>query len=131
MPNISIKGGSSLESAIDKALGGVELQVLYATKDAGKIAANKTVKDLRSLSPKRKGGYSRSWKVKNEGYDYIVYNSKYPGLTQLLEKGHDIVSHGQKVGYKEGTPHISTAESLGEYYFEKEVEANVKRRLGS
>lgn len=128
MDNVKVVGGS-LDEVIGKALQDAQGAVMFAAKDAAKIAANKTVKDLKSLSPKNKGGYRKGWRVKNEGFAYIVYNSTYPGLTHLLENGHDIVVNGRKVGHEAGKPHISTAESLGAFEFEKEVKKEIERRL--
>lgn len=128
MDNVNVVGGS-LDKVLSEVLKESEAAVMFASKDAAKQAAQKTLKDLKALSPHDRGGYRKGWKVKNEGFAYIVYNSTYPGLTHLLENGHDIVVNGAKVGHKNGTPHISTAESLGVFEFEKLVVKEIERRL--
>ncbi len=120
--NIKIVGASSIEEIIREDLKQSEIEILYASKDAAKKAANDTAKVLRQISPKRRGKYRKGWKVANEGYDYIVYNASLPGLTHLLEHGH---------GNAKPIEHIKTAESLGIYEFEKEVVNEINRRLSS
>jgi len=70
-------------------------------------ASKEGVKRLRKTSPKAKGGgkYARSWAVKREKGTFTIYN-KQPGLTHLLENGHDIVRNGRKVGRAPAYPHI-------------------------
>lgn len=128
MDNIVVRGGS-IEKIIEDALKESESAVMYASKDAAKMAADETVKALKKLSPKDSGKYRKGWKVKNEGVDYVVYNADAPGLAHLLENGHDVVVNGRKVGHTEGKPHIKTAESLGIYEFEKQVVKEIERRL--
>lgn len=127
--NVSIKGADSLSAAVEDLLSASETEVLYATKDAAKKAADSTVKMLKSNSKRRKGGYARGWKATNEGYDYVVHNAKFPGLTHLLENGHDIVVNGVKVGHYNGDGVIKIAEQYGIEDFEKLVKAEIERRL--
>lgn len=132
MPNVSVSGygGGSLDQAIANALSGVDAAVMLATKDAGKIAANSVAKELKATSPKRPSAkYAKSWKVKNEGNDYIVYNEKHYRLTHLLENGHDVIVNGKKVGRAKAYPHIKPAEQKGIALFEQEIKEQVERRL--
>ena len=81
-------------------------------KDAGeavKKTARKTVQRLKT-SPKKKGGYSKGWRSKVEegigaGSTAVIYNAKKPGLTHLLEKGHE----KRDGGFVRGIPHIEPA----------------------
>lgn len=82
-------------------------------KDAGeamKKMARKTVQRLKKTSPKKKGGYSKGWRSKVEegigaGSTAVIYNAKKPGLTHLLEKGHE----KRDGGFVRGIPHIEPA----------------------
>ena len=57
----------------------------------------------------KRGKYSKSWAVKKNKGQYIVYNKK-PGLTHLLENGHDIIRDGRKIGHAPAQPHIKPVE---------------------
>lgn len=105
-------------------------EVQIACDEAAKEAAEKTMRELKAASPKRKrgksAGYSRGWKVKRKEESglksFIVYNNKLPGLTHLLEYGHAKVGGG---GRTKANPHIKDAADSGEQFFVQEV----KRRL--
>ena len=62
---------------------------------------------LKETSPQAEGGgkYAKSWAVKKKKGTYTIYN-KQPGLTHLLENGHDVVVNGRKVGRAPAQPHI-------------------------
>ena len=128
MANVSIKGGS-LDDLIGGVLANSEAVVRAASKNAAKAAAQDTVKKLKATSPKRKGNYAKGWKSKYIDGSYVVYNSKYPGYTQLLEKGHDVVVNGKKVGHAPAQPHIKPAEQEGIREFEQKAIEEINRRL--
>ena len=130
MSDVNVKGASSIEDAVSEILGSAEYAVMEASYQASKKAAQETVKDLKKLSPKRRAGkYAKGWKAKKQDNGYIVYNGVLPGYTQLLEKGHDVVKNGKKVGRARASPHIKPAEVAGEYIFEQEVRKEIERRL--
>lgn len=129
MSNVSVKGGS-LDSQIGAILTQSEAVVRAASKDAAKKAASDTVKKLKATSPKNKGKYAKGWKSTYQDGAYIVHNATLPGYTQLLEKGHDVIKNGAKVGRAAAHPHIKPAETEGIKEFEKEVTEEVNRRLG-
>lgn len=128
MSNVTVKGGS-LEDQVMNLLNASEAVVRAASKDAAKKAANDTMKRLKKTSPKRKGNYAKGWKVTFQDGAYIVHNSKLPGYTQLLEKGHDVVVGGQKVGSAPAQPHIQPAEDSGISEFVFLAEEYIERRL--
>ena len=110
MSDVSIKGASSIADAMNEVLGSVEYAVMQSSEVASKKAAQEAVKDLKKMSPKRRAGkYAKGWKAKKQDNGYIVYNGVLPGYTQLLEKGHDIVRNGKKVGRAKAYPHIAPA----------------------
>lgn len=130
MSDVSIKGASSIADAMNEVLGSVEYVVMQSSEVASKKAAQEAVKDLKKMSPKRRAGkYAKGWKAKKQDNGYIVYNGVLPGYTQLLEKGHDIVRNGKKVGRAKAYPHIAPAEMAGEFVFEQEVRKEIERRL--
>lgn len=128
MSNVTVKGGS-LEAQISEMLSTSEAVVRAASKDAAKKAANDTMKLLKRTSPKKRGTYAKGWKVTYQDGSYIVHNSKLPGFTQLLEKGHDVISNGQKVGRAPAQPHIAPAEKTGADEFVSLAEEYIERRL--
>ena len=129
MANVTVKGGS-LDDLIGGILSESEAVVRAASKDAAKKTAQNTVRKLKATSPKRSGKYAKGWKSKYIDGSYIVYNSKLPGYTQLLEKGHDVVMYGKKVGHADAQPHIKPAEQEGIQEFEQKAIEEINRRLG-
>lgn len=131
MSNLEIKGGADLSEFFADLFKDCEAEINEATKTASKNVAEKSVKKLKSTSPKNKGHtkYAKSWKVKKIDDGYVVYN-ELPGLTHLLENGHDIVKNGVKVGRARAYPHIKPVEEEGKTLFVEEVTNEVNRRLG-
>ena len=76
-------------------------------------AGKRTASELRSVSPKgRKGKYASGWTKRRTDDDTVtVYNSKAPGLTHLLEKGHVIRNKKGYFGRAPAHPHIKPVEA--------------------
>ena len=77
----------------------------------GKEVARKGVKDLKKTSPKgvgsQKGHYADSWAVRSQKpkrsrSSNLIYNKEKPGLTHLLENGHQL----RQGGRAKPIPHI-------------------------
>ena len=88
-----------------------------------KKAAAQGVKELKETSPVRTGQYASGWTSKmEEGEDgtasVIVYNSKKPWLTHLLENGHLIKKTG---GRTKAFPHIYPAQENMQTLIESEL----------
>lgn len=137
LANITVKGGGTinggdLASQIKRITNACDAEILAATKEAGKIVSENTARNLRATSPKRSGAaYAKSWKAKFlGGTEYVVYNEKHYRLTHLLENGHDLISHGKKVGRVKAYPHIKKAETRAIEEYIDEVTKEVNRRLG-
>ena len=94
----------------------VELAALRIEEEVAKEA----VKKLNKTSPVnphshgRKGKhYQKDWYVDNRNkkhYSHIIIANRQYQLTHLLEKGHDIVRNGVKVGRSKAIPHIKPVE---------------------
>lgn len=127
--NVVVKGGD-LSSIFKDIEVKSEYEIIEATKVASKKAADEGVKRLKVTSPKSKGHskYAKSWKVKKIDDGYVIY-SDMPGLTHLLENGHDVIRNGIKVGRARAIPHIKPVEEETKNIFVDEVIKEVNRRL--
>lgn len=121
-----------LADAIMDAL--VEYKDLKETEleEIAREVAKEGTKKLKETSPKGdgdggpKGHYANAWSVKyersgNGKFRFTVYNSKKPGLTHLLEKGHQLWQGGKA----KAIPHIKPVET----WCNEEFERRVKLRL--
>lgn len=129
MNNITIKG-ASINKAVAEAHGLAEAVVIEASVKCSEKAAKHCVQLLKTALIGGTGKYRRGWKVKKEDRGAIVYQAAQPGLTHLLENGHDIIRNGVKIGEARAIPHIQAAEELSNKYFEEIVIDELKRRLG-
>lgn len=120
------------------ALGQIEHSANTALDDALRITASNAVQSLRNKNVGATGNrwkkYPKGWTVKKEGkknVKYIVWNSKHPGLTHLLEKGHRVVTkNGVDTGKRtEPQPHIAEVDEKLAEWFEENYERKLKERL--
>lgn len=130
MSNIKIKGGESLEQLLANAGDELQAVAFQATKKAAHDAGIKT-KNMLKKAPIRGKKYNKGWKMRSNETGIILYNDAQPGLTWLLEHGHDIVRNGKKVGHFNGIPHIKPAEEYGATLFEEGIIKEMSRRLGA
>jgi hypothetical protein len=128
MSNVEGKG---LDDLAQELKNFSQAEIMQATQAAAKKTADDAVRKLKATSPKSKGHtrYASKWKAKKEDDGYIVYNEQ-PGLTHLLENGHDIVRHGAKVGRAKARPHIAPVEKAAANEFVNNVMQELQRRLG-
>lgn len=63
--------------------------------------AKEAKQKLKETSPQNSGNFAKSWAIEHKKGEYTVYN-KESWQTHLLENGHDVVSHGKKVGHVQG-----------------------------
>lgn len=87
-------------------------------------------RDVIARSPVNQGDYQRGWTVRTKrlkyGFEGVIYNKLRPGLTHLLNNGHDIKNQYGKWGRKKGDNHITNARnSAEEYLIELLVEAHL------
>lgn len=107
MANIEAELNKILEEFVDD-----EKETIV--KDSKKVA-QETVKDLKATSPKGPNGYANGWSVKTESgsldtTSFVVHNSKFPGLTHLLENSHVIKNQYGTYGRSVPQKHIAPAE---------------------
>ena len=125
---VSING---LADAVMEALEEYADMTVEEFEEIARAVAKEGTEKLKQTSPKgtgsKKGHYADGWSVKYErrGADkfvFIVHNRKKPGLTHLLEKGHQLWQGGRA----RAIPHIKPVEE----WCNKEFERRVKARLG-
>lgn len=120
----------NLASEVGKVLNTFEHSVETAVDRAAEEVAKEAVKKLKAASPTGRGTwgghYARKWKTKVVDGKTVVYNEKYQ-LTHLLEKGHDIVSHGHNSGHVPAQPHIKPVEEWCQDEFEKRIAEELEK----
>lgn len=103
-----------LADAIELELQGYSEEIKAEILPAFTKIGAKCVKKLKETSPKRIGGYSKSWTKKVTSSDssvaVSVYNRKFAGLTHLLENGHAKANGGRV----EGIPHIGPVQDFAD-----------------
>lgn len=95
--------------------------------EAAAKVSKEAVKTLKATSPKREGGgrYAKGWTTKKVGKQTVIHNKTDYQLTHLLENGHDVVSHGKKVGHFDGITHIAPVEKEVIEKMTEEVEKGI------
>lgn len=96
----------------------VDGEITTITKEA--------VKELKESSPKKSGGYAKSWTAEKEKSGMyrskaVVFNKKHYRLTHLLEKGHATRSGGKT----KAMPHIKPVEEK----IIKELPQRIERKI--
>ena len=83
-------------------------------------AMRKAKKDVIAWSPVDSGEYKSGWTIRTKrlkfGFDGVIYNKKKPGLTHLLNNGHDKRNQYGYWGRKNGDKHITKAHDVAEAY---------------
>lgn len=124
---VSIDG---LSDAILKELKSYNDATEDEFEDIAREVAKEGTKKLKATSTKgagsRKGHYADGWAVKyerrgNGKFEFIIHNRKKPGLTHLLEKGHQL----RQGGRARAIPHIKPVEE----WCNEEFERRAKERL--
>ncbi len=115
----------SIEIQMDEILKTFDIELNENVEKIARKVSRETANQLRSSSPKKPGGgeYAAGWTCRKDGgvlgAGYVVYNKSKPGLTHLLEHGHE--TRNQYGTYKR-TPakvHIKPAEEAAKAKFEK------------
>ena len=88
--------------------------------------ARETKAMLKSTSPRTEGGgkhYANGWAVNinKRSKTTTVYNKTKPGLTHLLENGHQVRNQYGTYQPLSGTPHIKPAEEWANAQIERRI----------
>lgn len=132
MNYVKIRGGEGLNHLIKSMGEDLEVVAIQAAKAAAHSVGLKVKADLKSrcLAYGWKN-YAKGWSMRATEYGITIYNKSMPGLTFLLEFGHDVVVNGRKVGRTRAFPHIKPAEEQGIEEFEEAIIREMERRLGA
>ena len=106
---------TSVEVQMSEILDSVKNSVDDTIEKTTENAAKVTQSELRNNSPTDKGDYKKGWTIKKDRKlkSATVYNSKFPGLTHLLENGH-VISNGKgEYGRAPAHKHIEPAAEKG------------------
>lgn len=111
---------SQKPDALQSYIGGVLAEIQTTATDAVQKGVDKVGKEaadrVKAASPKPSHGkakYANGWRYKKTrvnadgSFQTTVYNASHGWLTQLLEKGHPIISKGEVVGRAAAFPHIA------------------------
>lgn len=111
---------NSVEVLLSRALTEVsdeENEILFKCMSK---AMRKAKRDVINNSPILSGEYKRGWTIRTKrlkyGFDGVIYNKDKPGLTHLLNNGHQKANQYGSYGRKEGDNHITKARNLAEAY---------------
>ena len=111
---------NSVEVLLDRALTEVskeEDEILFKCMSK---AMRKAKRDVINNSPTLSGEYKRGWTIRTKrlkyGFEGVIYNKDKPGLTHLLNNGHQKANQYGSYGRKEGDNHITKARNLAEAY---------------
>ena len=121
-----------LEKEVMAVLNQIQDRVSDALDTSAEKVGKEAAEKLKQTSPKnskspRGGRYAKGWAVKHSKKgETVVYNKTDYQLTHLLEKGHDIVRSGQKVGHAKAIPHIKPVEEWVQNEFPEELARQVK-----
>ena len=130
MSKVNVDG---LADAIMKELMDFKEMTEEEFEEIAKKVAKEGVKKLKAASPRgsgkgKKGHYADGWGISylrkgNGKFQFVVHNKKKPGLTHLLEHGHQS-NLGGRVGEIE---HIKPVEEWCNEEFEKQVEMRLRK----
>lgn len=121
-----------LQSTIQQILHDIPQKCDDAITKAETTVSKKAVNQLKATSPVNEGApksgrYGKGWSSKKtKDQTMTIYNRTDPGLTHLLENGHDIIRNRKKVGYSPAQKHIKDAEEM----VKEEMVEEVEKELG-
>ena len=118
-----------LAEVIFRELQNYSQEVTEQIKADVKVVAKECVKQIRMKAPETTGAYKKGWKYKityesPSDIRVVIYNSKKPQLTHLLEYGHSRVNGGRT----EGVRHIRPAEQTAQREMVNKAKVAVRQR---
>lgn len=138
----TVRTDAELQQAVQGALETVKVASAAALESAVDKTAKEVVKETKEKAPKRTGVYAKSWTSGKTGegtgahrvgvYGREVYQKKKPGLTHLLQDGHEIKGAARFRKNKDRTDafkHIPP-EAEVEKAFEDNLLAEINKEMG-
>lgn len=116
MKTFSSQKPDELAGYIGGVLADIQTTAVEAVQAGVDKVGKEAVEKIKAASPTPSHGpakYRAGWrykkvKVNSDGsFSTVVYNATHGWLTQLLEKGHPIISKGEVVGRAAAFPHIA------------------------
>ena len=110
----------SVEVLLSKALTEVNDSANEVLFKCMSKAVNKAKREVITRSPVLTAKYKKGWAVRTKrlkyGFDGVIYNKTYPGLTHLLNNGHVKANQYGTYGRQNGDNHITKARNLADEY---------------
>lgn len=137
--DVTVNSGEGLTDAVAKATDAVQAVTTQAVQDAVDKTAKEVISLTRGRAPKRTGVYAKSWRSRKTAglqvgtYGRVVYAGKKPGLTHLLENGHEIGGAAFFRKNKARTapfPHIATDDET-EKIFTDNLVREIEKDMGT
>lgn len=112
----------SIEIQMSKILDDYSSELDRKTDEAIQRVAKQTVSMLKQTSPRKKGGYAKSWTLKHNSQGRVIVYNKKGSLTHLLERGHISKNQHGSYGRVAAKTHIKPAESAAKQMLLDELE---------
>lgn len=112
----------SIEVQMSKILDEYSSELDRRTDEAIQRVAGQTVSLLKQTSPRKKGGYAKSWTLKRSSQGRAIVYNKKGSLTHLLERGHISKNQHGSYGRVAARTHIKPAESAAKQMLLNELE---------
>lgn len=110
----------SVEVLLSKALDEVNDEANEILFKCMSKAMRKAKKEVIMRSPVLTAKYKKGWTTRTlrlkTGFDGVIYNKTYPGLTHLLNNGHIKANQYGTYGRENGDNHITKARNLADEY---------------
>lgn len=123
---------NNIAISLNKTLAEFREETAVAFKKDVKKAAKFCVQELKAKSPNETEEYASGWKSRVESespsrISVVVYNSKKPQITHLLENRHVKVSPKTKkvLGTVKAYPHIAPARNATEKKLNQDIERDI------
>lgn len=126
MKQVSKNSILDIKEILNEYSNDIQLAITKKAEETAKYGAER----LKHTSPKRKGKYSKGWRVKTiKGKGFVnstIYNATNWQLTHLLEKSHVIKNSNGTYGISKPQVHIEPVEQECISKYEQEVENIIK-----
>lgn len=116
-----------LTKELTKALESYSDDISEVVEEVSNNVGKEAIEEIKQLSPKKRGNYSKGWSLKKDQlgkskYCIKIHNKTNYQLTHLLEFGH-VTKNGKRT---KAIPHIRPVEEK----YSKKYEQELKRKIG-